>query len=194
MIYKYDKQTLNYKKVTGKWILVSASIILLISLIVSLFTLRNINEVKFISEETKSIIIREADKANEFTPYKLKEYILELNIKYPHIVLAQAEVESGTGKSQMFKTNKNLFGLKQAKLRPTTALGTDNNHAYYDNWKESVLDYAFLQATHTQDIKTEDEYYQYLGQYYAEDPNYVIKLRNVVNKRKLKEWVKEIAK
>lgn len=190
MIYKYDKETLNYKKVTGKITLISIGIILLISFGISLFTLRNINEVKYISQETRAIILREADKANEFTPYKLKEYILELNIRYPHIVLAQAELESGTGKSQMFKTNHNLFGLKEAKRRPTTALGTDNNHAYYDNWKESVLDYAFLQAAYMHEIKTEDEYYQYLGQYYAEDPTYVEKLKKIVNKMKLKDLVK----
>lgn len=190
MIYKYDKETLNYKKVTGKVMLISISVILLISFIVSVISLRNINEVKYISQETKSIILREADKANEFTPYKLKEYILELNIRYPHIVLAQAQKESGTGKSPMFRTNKNLFGLKEAKRRPTTALGTDHNHAYYDNWKESVLDYAFLQAAYMHEIKTEDEYYQYLGQYYAEDPNYVVSLKEIVNKMKLKELVK----
>jgi hypothetical protein len=190
MIYKYDKQTLNYKKVTGKWVFITLSVVILISLILTTFTLRNINEVKFISEETRAIILRESDKANEFSAYKLKEYILELNIRYPHIVLAQAELESGTGTSPMYKSNHNLFGLKEAKRRPTTALGTDNNHAYYDNWKESVLDYAFLQAAYMHEIKSEDEYYQYLGQYYAEDPNYVPKLKNIVNKKQLKDLVK----
>lgn len=190
MIYKYDKQTLNYKKVTGKWFLITLGVVILISLILTTFTLRNINEVKFISEETRAIILRESDKANEFSAYKLKEYILELNIRYPHIVLAQAELESGTGTSPMYKSNHNLFGLKEAKRRPTTALGTDNNHAYYDNWKESVLDYAFLQAAYMHEIKSEDEYYQYLGQYYAEDPNYVPKLKNIVNKKQLKDLVK----
>lgn len=190
MIYKYDKQTLNYKKVTGKWFLITLGVVILISLILTTFTLRNINEVKFISEETRAIILRESDKANEFSAYKLKEYILELNIRYPHIVLAQAELESGTGTSPMYKSNHNLFGLKEAKRRPTTALGTDNNHAYYDNWKESVLDYAFLQAAYMHEIKSEDEYCQYLGQYYAEDPNYVPKLKNIVNKKQLKDLVK----
>lgn len=191
MIYKYDKDTLNYKKVTGKWVAITLGIVLLITLGLTTVTLTNINKVKFISEETKAIILREADKDNEFSPLKLKEYILELNIRYPHIVLAQAQKESGTGKSPMFKSNHNLFGLKQATQRPTTALGTDNNHAYYDNWRESVLDYAFLQAAYMHDLKTEDEYYQYLGQYYAEDPNYVTSLKQIVNQRKLKEWVKE---
>lgn len=190
MIYKYDKENLTYKKVTGKWFLITLSVIILISLILTTFTLRNINEVKFISEETRAIILRESDKANEFSAYKLKEYILLLNIRYPHIVLAQAELESGTGTSPLYKSNHNLFGLKEAKQRPTTALGTDNNHAYYDDWKESVLDYAFLQARYMHAIKSEDEYYQYLGQYYAEDPNYVSKLKNIVNKKQLKDLVK----
>ena len=190
MIYKFDTKTLNYKRVTGKYVIITLGIILTICAISIAIVVNNVNQVKFISEETKAIIIREAEAKNEFSPLKLKEYILELNIRYPHIVLAQAEQESGTGKSPMFKSNRNLFGLKEAKQRPTTALGTDNNHAYYDNWRESVLDYAFLQAAYMHDLKTEDEYYQYLGQYYAEDPLYVEKLKKIVNKKKLKDLVK----
>jgi len=191
MIYKYDKVTLNYKKVTGKWVLITLGIIIVISAVLSLFTLRNINEVKFISEETKAIILREADKDKEFSEQKLKEYILSLNVKFPHIVVAQAQKESGMGTSPMFRSNKNLFGLKCATKRPTTNKGEENGHAYYDDWHESVQDYAFLQAAYMHDLKTEDEYYQYLQQYYAEDPNYVVVLKQIVQQRKLKEWVKE---
>lgn len=141
-----------------------------------------VNDVSFISEETKAIILREADKANEFSPEKLKAYILELNIKFPHIVYAQAKLETGEFKSKIFKENNNLFGLKQAKRRPTTNKGEENGHAYYDNWKESVVDYGFYSARFLCEIKTEDEYFQYLSQNYAEDPNYVVKLKQIIAK------------
>jgi len=194
MIYKYDKETLNYKKVTGKWLFITLGIVIVISTVLSFITLTHINDVKFISEETKAIILREADKDKEFSEQKLKEYILSLNVKFPHIVVAQAQKESGMGKSPMFRSNKNLFGLKCATKRPTTNKGEENGHAYYDDWHESVQDYAFLQAAYMHDIKTEDEYYQYLGQYYAENPNYVAGLKQIVQERKLKEWVKESKK
>ena len=183
MLYKFDKTTLNYKKVTGKWILATLAIILLVSSIVSVCTIRNINEVKFISEETKAIILREADKENEFTPEKFKAYILELNIKYPHIVMAQAEIETGHFTSTIFKQNHNLFGMKVATKRPTTNKGEENGHAYYDNWKESVVDYAFYSAQYLSDIKTEAEYLAYLKRSYAEDSGYVYKIQKIINKK-----------
>lgn len=186
MIYKYDKQTLNYKKVTGKWILITLVILLLTSAIMSLFTLRHINDVKFISEETRAIILREADKENEFNPIKLKAYILELNIKYPHIVLAQTQLETGGYKSPIFKENHNLFGMKVATQRPTTNKGEESGHAYYDNWKESVVDYGFYQAKYLSNIKSENEYLQYLKQFYAEDPNYMPKLLDILSKQNRK--------
>ena len=182
MIFKYDKETLSYKKITGKTLLICTCVIIFISLLVSLFTLRNINKVKFISEETKAIILREADKDNEFSPEKLKAYILELNIKYPHIVMAQAEIETGHFTSQIFKENHNLFGMKVATKRPTTNKGEENGHAYYENWKESVVDYAFYSAQYLSDIKTEKEYLQYLSRSYAEDTSYVYKIKNIIDK------------
>lgn len=182
MIYKYDKENLNYKKVTGKTILISLAFILVVSLIVSLFTLRNLNKVKFISEETKAIILREADKENEFSPEKLKAYILELNIKYPHIVMAQSQIETGAWTSPIFKQNHNLFGMKVATKRPTTNKGEENGHAYYENWKESVVDYAFYSAQYLSDIKSEKEYLEYLARSYAEDTNYVYKIKKIINK------------
>jgi uncharacterized FlgJ-related protein len=141
------------------------------------------NDVRYISEETKTIIINEFDKQNEFSVDKLKDYISELNIKFPHIVLAQSQIESGHYKSRIFKENNNIFGMKQARQRPTVSKGTENNHAYYENWKQSVQDYAMYQAKYLSRLRTENEYLSYLGQSYAEDPNYVSKIRHIINKQ-----------
>jgi hypothetical protein len=56
--------------------------------------------VKQIPLEEKLTIIRQEDK---FTPEKLKEYLEELNVKYPDIVYAQAVIESGNFKSKDFQ-------------------------------------------------------------------------------------------
>lgn len=182
MIFKYDKETLTYRKITRKAILICLACILVLSLICSIFTIRNVDKVRFISEETKAIILREADKENEFSPEKLKAYILELNIKYPHIVMAQSQIETGHWTSPIFKQNHNLFGMKVATKRPTTNKGEENGHAYYENWKESVVDYAFYSAQYLSDIKTEKEYLDYLSRSYAEDTGYVWKIRKIINK------------
>jgi flagellum-specific peptidoglycan hydrolase FlgJ len=180
MLYKYDKTTLNYRKVTGTWIITALCFILISVAITSIITMNRLNDVRFISEETKAIILREADKQNEFSREKLKAYILELNVKYPHIVMAQAELETGSFKSKIFKENHNLFGMKVATKRPTTNKGEENGHAYYENWRESVVDYAFYSAQYLSNIKSEAEYFEYLKQSYAEDPNYVEKLKQII--------------
>jgi len=69
--------------------------------------------------------------------------------------------------------------MKQAKLRPSTALGENLNHAYYSKWQESVQDYAFWQVYMAKDIRNEDEYYQLLDQIYAEGDNYSQKLKQL---------------
>ena len=182
MIYRFDKKTLTFKNVFASWVFfIAMAITTLVAVVIGII---RVNDVSFISEETKAIILREADKANEFSPEKLKAYILELNIKFPHIVYAQAKLETGEFKSKIFKENNNLFGMKVATRRPTTNKGEDNGHAFYVNWKESVVDYAFYSAQYLSNIKSESEYFDYLGQSYAEDPNYIPKIRKIIDKTK----------
>ncbi len=179
MIYKFNDKTLKYDNVTRKAILVICGILLTTSLITVMFIVTRVNDVRFITEETKQIIIKQEQ---EFNPEKLKAYILELNIRFPHIVYAQALLESGEFKSHIFKENNNFFGMKQAKQRPTTNKGTENGHAYFVNWRDCVVDYAFYQAAYLNDLRSESEYFEYLGQNYAEDPGYVGKLKKIIEK------------
>lgn len=180
MIYKFDSKSLTYQNVTKNLVLGGIGVVVLFIAITSIFMLTRINDIRYISSETKSIIIKESAKENEFSPKKLRAYILELNIKFPHIVYAQARLETGNFKSEIFKTNHNLFGMKVATLRPTTNKGEENGHAYYENWKESVVDYAFYQAQYLSDIKTEAEYLEYLKANYAEAPNYMTQLQAII--------------
>ena len=184
-IYRINNRSLKYEDVTYKIIVICLVFSIIGVISGGLIGYKNINDVEYITEETKQIIIKEKLKENEFSPERLKEYILELNIRFPHIVYAQAQLETGNFTSHIFKVNNNLFGMREAKRRPTTNKGTENGHAYFDNWKESVVDYAFYQAAYLFKLKSEDEYWDYLGQNYAEDPNYVNKLKNIIEKENL---------
>lgn len=180
MIFRYDKNSIQYKNITLS-IMIGLVVVILTTMAITISILVNTsNNVLLLTEETKTIIIQESLKEKAFSPQKLKSYILELNIRFPHIVYAQARLESGNFNSEIFKTNNNLFGLKEAKKRPTTAKGTELNHAYYESWHESVVDYAFYSATYLSDIKNEAQYFEYLGENYAEDPNYVDKLKRMI--------------
>lgn len=180
MLYKFNPHTLKYDDVTKKWIYIIIGAVLLAVGVSVLFMATRINDVRFMTQETKEIVIREANKENEFSPEKLRAYLLELNIKFPHIVYAQARLESGNFNSGIFKENHNLFGMKIATRRPTTNKGEENGHAYYESWKESVVDYAFYQAAYLSDIKSETEYLEYLKASYAESPQYMEKLLELI--------------
>jgi uncharacterized FlgJ-related protein len=136
-----------------------------------------------LTDEEKLIIVQEF---NEFSEDKLIAKLKELNVKFPYIVLAQSKLETGNFTSKIFRENNNLFGMREAKQRITTAQGTENNHAYYHSWQESILDYAFYQCRYLSGISTEEQYFNYLKQSYAEDPSYVNRLQTIINNQNLK--------
>lgn len=104
--------------------------------------------------------------------------IFTLRLDHPEIVFSQALLESNKCKSKLFLENNNLFGMKISGSRPTTAKGVRNGYAYYSSWRESILDYALYQAAYRRNLSKED-YYEKLGSTYAEDPDYINKLKLV---------------
>lgn len=184
MFYKFDKNELLWKK-NNKKILYLVLVFIIVS--VSSFIVGRCIKFQSLKKYEKELVVLniQAEK-NKFSKEKLVNELKRLNIKYPHIVMAQSIIETGHWRSKIFKENNNLFGMREAKVRINTASGTQNNHAYYETWKESVYDYAFYQCRYLGGIKTESEYYSYLGENYAEDPNYVKVVKATVEKNNLK--------
>ena len=189
MFYKYDKESLLIKKDKRKIILYTALSISLLTLTsVSTFCIGRYYQFEEIEDfEKELMIINLKEEKESFTKEKLVEELKRLNVKFPHIVLAQSIVETGYWKSDIFNENHNLFGMKEARIRVNTANGTNRGHAYYEDWKESVYDYAFYQSRYLSELKTEEEYFMYLDRSYAEADNYVISLKSTIEKEKLRE-------
>ena len=183
MFYKFNQDTLEFQRVKPSTYVKGGLLVLAVAAIVG-FSSSPRAVLKDLTPEEKIIVVREY---NGFTQKALIEKIKSLNFKFPYIILAQSYQETGNYKSDIFLECKNLFGMKEARIRATLAKGTNRNHAYYDSWQESLYDYALFYNTYLHDIKTEGEYYGYLQQYYAEDPTYVERLKDIVIKRKLKE-------
>jgi flagellum-specific peptidoglycan hydrolase FlgJ len=129
--------------------------------------------------------IKHVQVCNEpFSEEALIKAIKEMKLDHPHIVLAQAKLETGHFQSRIFLENNNLFGMKKAWKRPTTAIGTHRGHAVYASWRESLIDYALYSAFYVQE-KNEDELYDHLDRNYAQDPIYTTKLKGVVENEQL---------
>lgn len=142
--------------------------------------------VSYFDDFTSSITLSETCEPPKFTKEALKCYIIQKGILHPEIVYAQAVLETGNFKSCIFRENNNLFGMKLAKVRPTTAIGYNYGHAAYNNWQESVDDYLLWQQMWQQTpIHTESHYFELLDRLYAEDPRYVEVVKIVKERNEL---------
>lgn len=120
-------------------------------------------------------------------PQRIYELIKDLNIAYPEIVISQAILESSNFTSNLYTQNNNLFGMKIARIRPSTAYRDKNNSQYacYDNIYDCVLDYALWQAKYCRGSNNENDYYSLLKDSgYFSDPNYIQSLKYIRNNLK----------
>ena len=185
MIYKFDRNTLQFVKDKRKMRLLSGSILLIIigSFILGRYvqsTILDNIEVKYLEYKRQDSILTQDNLINLLKCY---------DIKYPYIVAAQAYAETNLGRSGVGKSNKNLYGMRYAHTRSTLALGEENGFAVFESWKESTLDYKLWQeSVFGNNVNvTEQQYYTILDKIYCEGNNtYSVKVKQIVNDYKLK--------
>ena len=126
----------------------------------------------------KENIILSDTISEKFTEENMLNFMEEMNIKFPHIVIAQCFLETGFN-SNLFKNHNNLFGMTLAGQRPIMSnKTTKSGFVSYKHWKESVIDYALWQAQNFTG-KTEKDYYSLLARVYNKKPGYVNKIKQV---------------
>ena len=126
---------------------------------------------------------------NSYKPFSvenLKSEIVKQGIKYPNIVLAQAVLESGHFKSDIFLDNHNIFGMKKPSVRKTMATGENRGHATFNNWVDSVRDYKMFQDQNGYSNLSVNDYMKKLGTDYCPGCNYEKKIKEQMayNKKK----------
>lgn len=112
----------------------------------------------------------------------IEQLLNKHKIKFSHIVLAQAKLESNNFKSDLYKRNWNAFGMKVPGQRWTFA---ENNHdwgnyAKYSSLENCILDYKSWQLSNCATVTNSEAYLQLLGNMYAEDKNYVERLKQII--------------
>ena len=191
MLYTYCKESLSFRKVTPTRKLGIVALVIFAGIYLSMTSMvtnakqQAYKEAFNLPAETELVILDTTE--DQFTQGQLAEELKRLNVRYPYIVLAQSILETGYWESRIYQENNNLFGMKQARARATTAKGTQLGHAYYDNWKESVTDYALYQAAYLNKLRTESKYLKYLDKNYAEAKNYDDALLTIIERENLKE-------
>jgi flagellum-specific peptidoglycan hydrolase FlgJ len=107
------------------------------------------------------------------TPKSVYDELVKQGVKYPKVVLAQSILETGWYECDNCSLDKhNIFGLWNSRK---------NEYFYYNNWKESIGGYK----RGIQYKYKSGNYYHFLNDIgYASDPQYTIKLKEIVNKLK----------
>lgn len=108
----------------------------------------------------------------------LYQFLLDNNAWYPDILLKQAKIESANYTSNVYKNTNNLYGMMKVGKRQTTQLNNIyNGYGCYNNWCLSVLDRMLWDVFVFKGEKpSEEEYLKAMG-IYAEDKNYINKLK-----------------
>lgn len=145
-----------------------------------LFNSRKVNKLKKQVEKTTCL-----DEKIDIDCFK--NNLEKHKIKFSHIVLAQAILESSNFKSQLFRSNNNCLGLRVAAQRFTFAINSHDYGAYakYESVEDCIVDYKCFQIQNALFITTDAEYFKLLSSIYAEDDNYISKLKQIIKKNKL---------
>lgn len=93
------------------------------------------------------------------------------NIQYPDIVLAQSILETGYYQSYVCLEYNNLFGLYDSK---------NKDYYKFNHWSDSIKGYiSYVQRKY----KPSEDYYTFLQELpYAMDPDYISKIKLIVEK------------
>lgn len=178
MKYIYDEVKMTYAPYIEKYRLLKYVSILLLCIVMFLLGTMTLSvekevKIKFIYMHTPL----------PFTEENLIAKLKELGISYIDVVIRQAKHETGNFRSELFLNAHNLFGMKVARVRPRLQRGKyvigKEVYASYNNWEESVIDYALWQSSVCFVTDSKDKYYDYLGRNYATDQAYVEKLKRI---------------
>lgn len=173
-LHYWDKTTLNFFKISKGSLLKIIMVLLTVTILPTIISYKyGFNDGKQTEIKEKDIVLIYNDiENNDFSNRKFYEYLKDINIKFPELVFAQAIKESGL-KSHIFKENHNPFGMKEASKRPNKQNGSQFGHAYYNTWKDAIIDYAFYQSyVGLSKLKTEEEYLNFLKEMNYYDVNH----------------------
>jgi len=132
----------------------------------------------------------------------VKTELDNLGVLCPDEVFAQIKIESAYLSSFLTRTTNNMLGMRYPFKRKTTAAGlylpetksiiygtqkelaqyrTKQTYAVYNTWQDAVADYKLWQD---QNFDLSERYLAFLNNLYAEDPDYIAKIRQVRSRAK----------
>jgi hypothetical protein len=146
--------------------------LMFIGIAISVSVIASFGENKKLVKAKKKIMIEDTTEvipvvdSTKITKDMLIEYILQSKIAHPEIAYSIIMTESGMC-SKLFKSNNNLFGMRQPGVRPTMSKGPKYGFASFEKWQHSVLDYKLYLEFVGGHKLTRDQYLAHLDRNYA---------------------------
>ena len=172
--------------------------------VLSVFALQMMFSMEDFSMENNALnfnlIHNDFKKLKPLTKQHLNEELHLQNVLCADEVLAQMTLETAGLNSSLLQRTNNLMGMRYPYGRPTKACGiyipSQNkivyadkaalkkyakipNYAVYKCWQDAVADYKLWQD---HNFKLKERYLDYLGKVYAEDSEYVAKIKTIAIK------------
>lgn len=121
-----------------------------------------------VTDSIPAVVDEQPDFMSKPPQEGLMEALVYYEVDHPEIVYAQAILETGNFKSYGCLTRNNLFGIRKK----------DGDYMSFGHWTFSVAAYKMYIQKYSH---PPNDYYQYLQDLgYAEDPNYIPKLKQIV--------------
>ena len=173
MLYKYNKQTLQFERIGMKNYIYSVifAIFIFSSLSAGVATKLVIEKIPVIYKESTP----------EFSEKLLKQELEQIKMPFKDIVYAQIILETGHFTSPVFKQNNNLTGMKLSYTRSNFQNGENLGFAVYKDWKLSVYDYCLYINKYCNNM-SEEEFIQFLDEYYCPNQQYKEKIKQLRTK------------
>jgi flagellum-specific peptidoglycan hydrolase FlgJ len=109
--------------------------------------------------------------SNKPTKELVKEACIYFGVEYPDIIVAQSILETGHYHSDNCIKYNNLFGLYNSKR---------GQYYKFDAWWKSVIAYRDMIQYK---LRENEDYYKFLTRIgYAEDPEYINKVKSIVKR------------
>jgi hypothetical protein len=158
---------LNYRIVKKNWFKTTVVILIIVGLVVfNIHMLMKNPQVRIIYQQ----ITPEVAMVNNDVPLtrdSVTKCLVENGCVLANVAIAQAEIESGLGKSAVGKKAKNLFGITYHSCKYVT--GKYGPYATYNTYRDNIKCYIHIQ----------EHYLRAIDGKYAGAPDYIQTIRKI---------------
>lgn len=180
-LYWFNEKELKYEPHKG------SNFKILVTVVVAFLLLGATSIVKINHTFEKIPVIIDSSK-EECTLDKTYKLAKEIGIKFPDIYVAMVAIESGNLSSPIYTELNNLTCMEYTRGRPSLGKNTGKRFARFDDWKQSVYDFAIWQTYCSKSNISREDYFKLLDRVYC--PSNLEENKGPLYSERIKDYLK----